>query len=35
VCNVVCNDDEAALRAEIERLQGQLAALRPPLRRVK
>lgn len=34
VANAVAND-EAALRAEIERLQAQLAALRPPLRRVK
>lgn len=35
VCNDGCNEDEDALRAEIERLQEQLAALRPPLRRVK
>jgi hypothetical protein len=34
VANVVANG-EAALRAEIEKLQAQLAALRPSLRLVK
>jgi hypothetical protein len=34
VGNAVAND-ENRLRAEIEKLTAQLAALRPPLRRVK
>ena len=34
MANAVAND-EAELRAEIERLQEQLAALRPALRLVK
>jgi hypothetical protein len=34
LANAVANDEQA-IRAEIERLQAQLAALRPPLRRVK
>jgi uncharacterized small protein (DUF1192 family) len=34
VANRVANDEEN-LRAEIERLQAQLAAMRPGLRRVK